>query len=206
MDYLHRVTGGKTPEENLERFLDREADVFDTIEEVTPVEFIFPGPADYHAEFDGGRKEGRMITPDIYGGDRLGEKLDGVRESPHSPLPVTFEEIDEPGSTTVFPTRADCGFIAERMEENLVGGGRALVAGMYEALLDCGIAVEIENPATELVVDDEEVVEVVAEVDGTETTMRADGVVIAADGLEWDEELKKSFLPDPGGTGEHAVQ
>jgi succinate dehydrogenase/fumarate reductase flavoprotein subunit len=199
MTYLRKVTGGRTPENKLERFVDREADVFDTIDEITPLEFIFAGgPSDYHAEFEGGSREGRMIVPDLYDGDRLGEKQANVRESPHFPLPVTFADIEkQAGSSTVFATRGDFGEIAERMENNLMGGGTALIAGLYEALLNRGVEFELESPAKELVRDGERIVGVIAEIDGEETYIQAASVIIAAGGLEWDEELRENFLPGP---------
>lgn len=96
LTYLKRIAGGITPDEKLERYVDDAPSVFEKIEEITPLEFLFAGgPADYHAEFEGGQPEGRMIVPDLYDGDRLGDRLENVRDSPHIPLPTTYKDIQE---------------------------------------------------------------------------------------------------------------
>ncbi|MEF8814072.1 MAG: FAD-binding protein [Halovenus sp.] len=199
LTYLRKVTGGRTPEEKLERYVDDAPVVYEYIEEETPVEFTHArGLSDYHAEFEGGDPDGRMIVPEFYDGDRLGDKLAHVRESPHFPLPVTYEEIKEgAGSATVFPLTADYDTLHRRKENNVLGTGRALIGGLYEALLNRDVEFEREVPATELIMDGDAVVGVVAEVDGTETKIGAGAVIIAAGGLEWDDEMREQFLRGP---------
>lgn len=83
------------------------------------------------------------------------------------------------------------------MEQNLLGCGCALIGGLYEALLERGVEFELEAPANELVVDGDTVSGIVAEIDGDETFIEADAVIIAAGGLEWDEEMTENFLNGP---------
>ena len=144
LTYLKRVTGEKTPREKLERYVDEIPRVFEFIEESTPLELVHAkGISDYHAEFEHGDADGRMVEPAPYDASRLGDKFDHVRDSPHNPLPITYGEIKETaGSALVFPMKADWDLLAERMEEDLVAGGTALIAGMYEALLAMGVEVE----------------------------------------------------------------
>lgn len=197
LHYIHRVAGGRTPEEKIERFLDRGPEVYEFIEESTALEFIYTGLPDYHPEFVGGRPEGHMIEPDTYDGDRLGEALEHVRESPQIPLPVPYKEMSEDGPMSTYAMRADYDEISRRMQENVLANGEAFIAGLYEELLDRGVEFERSAPARELVTDGDEVVGVLADVDGTETAIGAGAIVIAAGGLEWDEELRENFLRGP---------
>ncbi|WP_265112095.1 FAD-binding protein [Halosolutus halophilus] len=96
-----------------------------------------------------------------------------------------------------FPVIADWEELAERMEDDQIGTGRARVADLYEACLDRGVDFETDAPVEELIVDDGAVVGLVAEVEGEETAVEAASVVIAAGGIEWDEELCEHFLASP---------
>jgi hypothetical protein len=77
------------------------------------------GLSDYHPDRSGAAVRGRMIVPELYDGDLLGEDL---RKNPHYPYPVTYEEIKAIGGSNVFPTRGDFGEFADRMAENLLAG------------------------------------------------------------------------------------
>jgi len=185
LGYLRRITGGRTPEAKLQRYVDEAPEVFEFLEATTALTFVHAvGTADYHAEFEGGSIEGHVIVPDIYDGRRLGDRLDDVRRSPHL-APVTYEEIEAAGGSD--PTRANEAMfevIRERREADQLSVGMTLVVGLYEALLDRGVEFECEAPASSLVVDDGRVIGVVAEIDGEETVVEAAAVVIAVGGLE----------------------
>lgn len=199
VEYLYQVAGGRTSRERLRHFLETGPDVYEYLEEETPLSFVHvEGMSDYYTSIPGSHEAGRGIEPNLYDGDRLGEALSDVRESPQSPIPVKYREMEEAGGANVYATRADYEMIAERMGENLLSGGRALVAGLYEAALDRGVTFEMNAAAEDLVVDNGTVVGVVADIDGEETTIEATGgVVIAAGGLEWDDEMTTDFLRGP---------
>ena len=199
VEYLYQVAGGRTSRDRLRHFLETGPEVYEYLEAETPLSFVHvDGMSDYYSDIPGAHEAGRGIEPDLYDGDRLGEALADVRESPQSPIPVKYSEMEEAGGANVYATRADYEMIAERMEKNLLSGGRALVAGLYEAALDRDIAFEMNAPAEDLVVENGTVVGVVATIDGEKTTIEATGgVVIAAGGLEWDDEMATNFLRGP---------
>jgi len=199
VEYLYQVAGGRTSRDRLRHFLETGPEVYEYLEAETPLSFVHvDGMSDYYSDIPGAHEAGRGIEPDLYDGDRLGEALADVRESPQSPIPVKYSEMEEAGGANVYATRADYEMIAERMEKNLLSGGRALVAGLYEAALDRDVAFELNAPAEDLVVENGAVVGVVATIDGEKTTIEATGgVVIAAGGLEWDDEMTTNFLRGP---------
>lgn len=197
VSYIQRVAGDRVPEAMIERFVDAGPAVADYLETETPLELKFSGYPDYHPEWEGGHPEGRQIEPELYDGDRLGDDLADVRENPHTPIPTSIGEMMDAGGMAKYPVVADWEELSERMADNMVGAGRALVAGLYEACLECGVRVETDTAADELVTDGDRVVGLVATIDGEETAVRADVVVIAAGGMEWDDEMCENFLAGP---------
>ncbi|ADB62678.1 fumarate reductase/succinate dehydrogenase flavoprotein domain protein (plasmid) [Haloterrigena turkmenica DSM 5511] len=195
--YIRRCAGERVDDELIETFVELAPDVVDFVESETALEFQFAGYPDYHTDWEEASDEGNMIEPTLYDGTRLGENLDDIRDDPHHTFPVPASEIYEAGGHAKFATVADFDELERRNEADLLATGEALVAGLYEACLDAGVAFETEAPARELVVDDGEVVGVVAAVDEEETFVRAGAVVIAAGGMDWDEDMRENFLRGP---------
>lgn len=195
--HIRRVAGERVAGDLIERFVDRAPHVVDFIEEETGLEFQFAGYPDYHTDWEEASDDGHMIEPKLFDGTRLGERVDDVRDDPHHALPVPASEVYEAGGHAKFPQVADFDELKQRKEDGLLATGRALVAGLYDACLDSGIDVERGTPADELVVEDGEVVGLIATQDGEPLAIGAGAVVIAAGGLEWDEEMRENFLRGP---------
>lgn len=195
--YIRRCAGERVPDELIETFVDLAPDVVDFIESETALEFQFAGYPDYHTDWEEASDEGNMIEPTLYDGTRLGDRLDDVRDDPHHTFPVPASEIYEAGGHAKFAHVADFDELERRNEADLLATGEALVAGLYEACLEAGVTFETEAPARELVVDDGAIVGVVADVGGEETFVRAGAVVIAAGGMDWDEDMRENFLRGP---------
>ena len=146
----------------------------------------------------GAEPKGRMIEPALFDASGLGERLEHVRESPIFPIPSPLQEILDTGGYAHYSQEVDRTAIAERIDRNEVALGRALIAALYEAALSLGVEFRTNTPARELVVDDERVVGLVAGGDRTEDRLvHANAVIIAAGGMEWDEELCEQFLEGP---------
>jgi succinate dehydrogenase/fumarate reductase flavoprotein subunit len=197
VSYVRNVAGDRVPEAMIERFVDASPEVTDYIDKKTALDLGFSGYPDYHPELEGGHPKGQTIEPGIYDGNRLGENLENVRENPQTPIPTSIGEMMDAGGMAKFPVVADWDELRERQANNQLGTGRALIAGLYEAALEEGAEFETNAPAEELVTDDDAVVGVVATIDGEETTIRADSVVVASGGMEWDEEMCENFLAGP---------
>jgi succinate dehydrogenase/fumarate reductase flavoprotein subunit len=195
--YIRRVAGGQVNDDLIETFVDLAPDVVDFIEDETNLEFQFAGYPDYHTDWEEASDDGNMIEPTIFDGSRLGDNLDDIRADPHHELPVPASEVYEAGGHAKFPEVADFEQLQQREQEDKLATGRALVAGLYEGCLEAGVEFETQTAGRELVTEDGEVVGLVAERDGEEIAIEAGAVVIAAGGIDWDEDMRDNFLRGP---------
>ncbi|MFC6719844.1 FAD-dependent oxidoreductase [Natrialbaceae archaeon GCM10025810] len=195
--YIRRCAGDRVDEKLIETFVDLAPTVLDFIESETALEFQFAGYPDYHTDWEEGSDDGNMVEPTLFDGRRLGEQLADVRDDPHHTFPVPASEIYEAGGHAKFAQVANLEELERRAEADQLATGRALIAGLYEGCLDVGVAFETEAPAQELVVDGDEVVGAVATTDDEKMFVGADAVVIAAGGMDWDEDMRENFLRGP---------
>ncbi|MFC7131581.1 MULTISPECIES: FAD-dependent oxidoreductase [Salinibaculum] len=195
--YIRRVAGDRVSDDLIETFVDLAPGVVDFIEEQTNLEFQFAGYPDYHTDWAEASDDGNMIEPTVFDGSRLGDDLDDVRDDPHHELPVPASEVYEAGGHAKFPEVADFEQLQRRKEEGKLATGRALVAGLYEGCLDAGVDFETNTAGKELVTEGDRVVGLIAEQDGEELAIEARAVVVAAGGIDWDEDMRENFLRGP---------
>ena len=212
--YLRRLTQGKEPDPHLvEVFVDTAAEMMAYLEDHTPVAMLATRNfADYYADLEGGKRQGRSIEPHPYdAGAELAEWAERLRTSPYFP-PITMDE----GAVADFKGGESpvMSLIAERTGTGVRTMGGALVAMLFKAVLERGVRVRTATPGRELVVDDEgAVIGVVADgPDGAVTVGARRGVVLATGGYEWNRELQRAFLPaeavplsPPGNEGDGLV-
>ncbi|WP_040951795.1 FAD-binding protein [Gorillibacterium massiliense] len=189
LTYIRRITGGKEPNPKLlEVYVDNGYKMIDYLHEHTPLKFAVPmSYPSYYGNLPGA-KSGRSLDPMPYDMNEIGEWGEKIRQNPIFP-PLTLEEGGAIGGV-------DFAKIAERMENNIVTMGRALIASMFKGVLDRGIETWLGTPGKELVLSDEgEVIGVVAEQKGKKVYIGTrKGVVLASGGFEWNKELVKTFL------------
>ncbi|WP_255197553.1 FAD-dependent oxidoreductase [Halorarius litoreus] len=195
--YIRRVAGERVDDALIETFVDLAPDVVDFIEARTNLVFQFAGYPDYHTDWAEASDDGNMIEPTVFDGARLGDDLDAVRDDPHHELPVPASEVYEAGGHAKFPKVADFEKLQRRAEADKLATGRALVAGLYEGCLDAGVRFETGTAGRELVTDGDDVVGLLAERGGEELAIEAGAVVIAAGGIDWDEDMRENFLRGP---------
>jgi succinate dehydrogenase/fumarate reductase flavoprotein subunit len=195
--YVRRVSGGRVADDLVETFVDLAPDVVEFVEARTNLEFQFAGYPDYHTDWEEASDDGNMIEPTVFDGARLGADLDDVRADPHHELPVPASEVYEAGGHAKFPKVADVDELEQRAREDKLATGRALVAGLYEGCLEAGVTFQLGTAGRELVTDGDAVVGLVAERDGERLAIEAGAVVVAAGGIDWDEELREHFLRGP---------
>jgi 3-oxosteroid 1-dehydrogenase len=76
--------------------------------------------------------------------------------------------------------------------------GNALVGMLRRSLMDRGIPLWLNTPACELIVEDGQVVGVLAEKEGRPVRIQArKGVVLAAGGFESNQAMREKYLPNP---------
>ena len=189
--FIKRLTQGREPNPKfIELYVDTAYKMIDYLYEKTPVHFTTPdGYTEYYAHISEALHVGtRSLDPIPFDLNSIGEWGPLVRQNPVFP-PLTLAEGGAVGGI-------DFAKVAERMENNIVTMGRALIGSLMKGALDRGIDVRVNTPGKELVLDDEgKVIGVVAEKDGEKVFIGArKGVILASGGFEWNKELIKTFL------------
>lgn len=191
LTYLRRVSLGKMHDELVETFVDTAPEVLRFLEKETELRFRALRMPDYHPEFPGGTF-GRSVTPGIFPAGKLGELRSALRSSAHFPIPISIGDIDD-GVNLL-----DAEMIGERLKQDMVGTGGALMAGLLTGLVEHGVRIERGVRVRHLVQDQDVVVGVETERDGKTWRVGArKGVVLACGGYEWNEELTREFLRGP---------
>ncbi|MEY4136908.1 MAG: hypothetical protein RL205_1036 [Actinomycetota bacterium] len=195
LTYLKSLSLDRMDPAMAEAFIDGSRATVQWLEDSTDLEFsIMPMYPDYHPEHPGGKPQGgRSLDPGLFSYDKLGEwktKVAKSRRSAH--LKITDTTL---GGGTGFLDPETQKF---REENDLRGCGAGLVGPIIKALLDLGVSLHVNAPATDLVIEDGRICGVRVVIDGTETTVRArKGVVLATGGFEWNPDLVRSFLRGP---------
>lgn len=197
--YIERLSQGRAESPMIKRFVEKGHEMIDFLYEKTPTHFKTPvGYPEYYAHLEEGLKKGsRSLDPVPFDLKLIGEWGDKLRQNPTFP-PLTLEEGGAVGGV-------DFSKIAERMENNIVTMGRALIGSLFKACLDRGVETFLNTAGKDLIMNDEdEVIGLVAEKEnGEKIYIKANkGVILASGGFEYNEKLRKSFLK---GTVTHLV-
>lgn len=212
IDYILRCADERAERAMVERYFDMGPEMVRFVEAETEVRFepLMTYP-DYQPNLPGGRDGGRSLDNGLFDTTRLGDFKDKLRKNPlNGRVPMTIGEAMAWG---VFSNPFGYPYkqIAERAKQGIVHGGAALCGKLLRALLDAGVTPRLETPAESLVVEDGEVIGVVARHGDELIRIRAHkGVIMASGGFEWDESLRRAFLPafadhplsTPGNTGD----
>jgi 3-oxosteroid 1-dehydrogenase len=213
LQYLHSITKGRAPDENLlEVFVDRAAEAFDYVETHTPLRFTASRTfSDYYADHPGGKLRGRSMDTVPYNSrEQLGEWAERVRMSPHfaPAMGLTQDELagagtaPDPRNVQVSADEATLvdlqQAMAERQEAGITSLGVGMIGGLLRGVLDRGITITLGAAARRLLTEDGAVTGLVVEQDGADVIIGARrGVVLACGGFEWNPELIRSFLGVP---------
>ena len=216
LTYLENITEGRVPRARLEAYVDQGPAAMELLERSKWMKFAWTkGYADYHPEVEGGRPAGRSIEPKPFDTRKLRE--DEAFQRPNSmkgPLGLWITSKDYHDLAMVKRTwqgRRASLVAAWRVSSNVIRrrhmatGGRALVARMRMALKDAGIPLWLQTPMTELLVDGDRVVGVVATREGTPVRIHARrGVLLASGGFDHNQEMRSAYLPE-GGKENHTL-
>ena len=194
LTYLDSLSLGKTERVQLETFVDEGPSVIRFLEKATSLRFRALRLPDYHPEFPGGTF-GRAIAPEAQGAKELGDLRPALRPSPQFPVPLSLLDTErlaageDPLASPV---------VVERIEQDIVVSGGALIAGMVKAALAQKISLRLKTRARSLFVDNGTVVGVGAEHDGKTLRFGARrGVILASGGFERNSALTKEFIRGP---------
>jgi succinate dehydrogenase/fumarate reductase flavoprotein subunit len=209
--FLGYLTRGIIKEPVIDAFIDAAPKVIDFIEEHTALRFYVDLERPDYYPFPGTTAEGRLIGPEIYDLNRLGDLLPLLRQPDWSAPAGSFGSGGVSGMQAVtqvelleFEKSDDpMGWLElsrERAEKGIVPRGCALIAAMLEVVAANGANLINEARARQLVIDDDgRVTGVVAEVDGELRTFTATkGVLVASGGFEHNDALWDGLVRTPG--------
>jgi succinate dehydrogenase/fumarate reductase flavoprotein subunit len=180
--------GGETVNEALLQSFTATADEALHALEAAGVLFALGKDTDYRPELPGGLLIGRSLIPKAFDPSQLGAWAAQVR---HAHFPLDMAEIY--GSLNAAAHDAHSGAAkGERWTR-----GRALVGALLAACLARGVVIETGRRARQLIQEDDGVCGVVTESEDGANEYRAQQVVLASGGFEWDAELVNAFLRAP---------
>jgi 3-oxosteroid 1-dehydrogenase len=184
--YLDAIGFGRSDLPLARTYAETVPGVIDFIADRTPLVFInWPGQPDHFPDLPGAKLEGRQLIPHpgvaakaLSAFEAEHPEMGLVRESPHMDLDLELKRFSgdrSPGAAWV--------------------GGRALIGGLWKAAIEHDVPLEVDAPATELIVEDGVVVGVEVERDGKRKRVRArGGVLLNTGGFDQNPELNKRYL------------
>jgi 3-oxosteroid 1-dehydrogenase len=186
LDYLRAQSFGSMDDALVETFVRTGPVMLDFIEAHSGVRFeTATGFPDYKPELPGGRPTGgRSLTSVPYDLTRLGEWRDRITSFPADWSNVGFDA----------ETRARLHASVDVVAGDLCVAGTALVAGLLQGLLDCGVTPQTNARAEELIADAETIAGV--RVGGRAVRARR-GVILGTGGFEWNSLWVSAFLRGP---------
>lgn len=191
--YLKRLASGRVDPRLIASFVDMAPTAFEFVIRNTPMK---PGlrrnEPDYHPEWEGALKGGRTIDPGVFDGTALGSAYAALLHNPQYHLAggvhmtsLEFERVMR---------GEDVPELKER-KPSTVALGESLVCSLRKGLLDEGVPVLLRHSAVKLIERGRRVGGVeVASPSGRKVFRARRGVVLAAGGFEWNEEMKRAHL------------
>ncbi len=207
--YLDSIVGDVVPKVRRDTYVDRGAEVLDFLKANTPVRFKWvPQYSDYHPEAAGGRARGRTVEPVPLNARFLGEELDRLHP-PYTKAPANmivtqamYRKISL-GLRTLGGPITMIGVFLRRLLSMVLGRkmfamGNAIAIGLRKGLVDAEVPVHYDHGLVDLLLENDRVVGVVLEHDGSRREVRARrGVILGSGGFESNSELRSKYLPQP---------
>ena len=190
MSYLRAQSLGFMDDELVETFVRTGPAMLDFVEAHTDTRFeIAAGFPDYKPELPGGRPSGgRSLNTVPFDLGTLGEWRDRITS-----FPPDFSNVGIDAET-----RARIHASVDDESADLCVAGTALIGWLLKGVLDCGVVLQTNARALELIADAEKVTGARLVVSGKTIRVRARrAVVLATGGFEWDTALVAAFLRGP---------
>ena len=163
------------------------------------------GWSDYYDDRPGGEPRGRSLVAKLFNINELGEWKTRLSMYPGIHMPMGSEEYP----TLFLAKRTTAGklmglrLVARMLKAKLLGqdvraNGAAIQGRMLQLTLEANIPIWTDTPVTELLVEGNRVVGVLARRGGRELRIRAlDGVLINAGGFSRSREMREQYQPKP---------
>lgn len=212
--YLQSIIGDVVPPERIDAYVRRGPEVLDFVLANTPLELKWvENYSDYYPEAPGGRLGGRSVEPKPFDLNQLGSEAEKL-EPPYAKAPANMVVMQSDYRwLNLLQRPVPKGLLrslkvsarmagAKLRKKNIVGMGRALIAGLRKGLMDAGVPVWLDTPMTGLVTEGsgtgERVVGITVERNGEPMTLRARrGVVIGSGGFEHNQAMRDKYQRQP---------
>ncbi|QIG80818.1 FAD-dependent oxidoreductase [Stakelama tenebrarum] len=157
---------------------------------------------DYYDELPGGCKTSRTVTAKLFDTRLLGPWATRLRPG-FLPMPVRLEEgmelpyFKRSGRARAIMARVAARTIGAKLRgRNYVSAGAALQGWLLRAILNAGVDLRLESPASELIVEGGRVVGVTSVKDGKPVRIGARlGVLVNAGGFARNQEMRDRYMP-----------
>lgn len=212
--YLSRCVANRVPESKQKTYLKYAPQMMAYLQQTTDVKFYtLPEYPDYYPDVPGGKPGGRSCEAIPYDGLLLGDALSKLR-LPH-PQELVFGHLmltapearraaagDGDSVMQVIDVFSHYAFNFKArlkgLRDSRLTLGNALMARLFNSVLDRGIPVWLNSPVTELVMEQGEVMGARAEFDGQVRSIRArKGVLLAAGGFERNRAMRAQYQRHP---------
>ena len=188
MQYLALASAGRGDEVLQQRYVENVGRIIAQVEQWTGIKWIiWPGQPDYYPDLPGACQDGRAILQHPLAAHEVLEaaeqRLPGmqvVRLTPHMDLVPGFQTANRPA------------------RESWVAG-RAIIGGLWKAVLERGIEYHVSTSVCGLLVEHNRVVGIRFErKDGSSGELRASrGVLLNTGGFDWNDTMARRHLPGP---------
>ena len=201
LTYVKKLAENRIPDEILETLVYKGPEMVKFVEKNTTMRFyVVENYVDYHPDWEGGKPlGGRSLAPGLFDSKKLGAWKDKLRKSPIFGLtPITIQEAMKWGLFRN-PKNLDAQLIADRLQDQIVGFGEALIGNLLLTCMQKNIEPLMSTSGKELITDENnKVIGLRAEQNGVDIFIKAKkGIILASGGYEWNKELMKQFLPGP---------
>ncbi|GAA4114276.1 FAD-dependent oxidoreductase [Enteractinococcus coprophilus] len=185
IDYLTAAAGDIMSDKDIAWYVRTSGAAVKFLDEHTRVELLPLSRPDYHMEWPGAAAGGRSLDNAAFRADDYPDIATVMRQPTYFPLLTMVERDDLDGLAP------DPQLLADRAAQGVRTMGGALVGSLTASALDVGVHIALSAPVTNLSRGAEGWQVTVAET----KAISAAAVVIASGGFEYNERLRKTFLP-----------
>lgn len=186
--YLREATRGRMPEDEILWYLDTAERTVRYLAERTRVKYRALDRPDYHLSWSGAAAGGRSLDNEAFDFAGCEELAELIRPSSYFP-PITMHERDHLGGRPAAPE-----LLAQRTASGVRTMGGALVASLLATALDFGADLLGGARVSGLGRVGEQWL---VSLEGRRAGIRADNVVLATGGFEWNRGLTEALLRYP---------
>ena len=185
IDYLTAAAGDIMSHEDITWYVRTSGEAIKFLDEHTRVELMPLTRPDYHMEWPGAAAGGRSLDNAAFRADDYPEIAEVLRQPTYFPLLTMVERDDLNGRAP------DAQLLTDRAAQGVRTMGGALVGSLTASALDNNVHIALNAPVTNLEYTSDTWHLTVADT----KTITAAAVVIASGGFDYNERLRKTFLP-----------